>query len=121
LFTRGWFGLFAALITAIALGFLVWLGWKGWRNWRYQRWLAKLPPMERLYRQMLDWLANQGFRKRPADTPLEYAQRSWQYQPANRAAVIAEISEAYVNWRYGNGTPDIGHLKKRLKTIKKRQ
>ncbi len=121
LFSRGWVGLFAGLIGAIALGFGGWLAWKGWQSWRYQRWLAKLPPMEKLYRQMLDWMADQGFRKRPAETPLEYARQSQTHQPRQRAVVIEEISEAYVRWRYGNKMPDLNHLKQQLQALKKRR
>lgn len=121
LFTRGWVGVFTGLIGAIALSFLGWLAWKGWRGWRYQRWLARLAPMERLYRQMLDWQAAQGFRKRPTETPLEYVRQSWQTQPENRATVISEISDAYVRWRYGNQAPNLGYLKQRLNVLKQRR
>lgn len=121
LLSQGWIGLFVGLIGAIALGFLGWLGWKGWKRWRHQRWLAKLPPMERLYQQMLDWLAAQGYRKRPAETPLEYARQSWNQHPENRARAIEEISQAYVRWRYGNESPAIGHLKKQLQNLKQKR
>lgn len=121
LLTRGWVGLFTGLIGAIALGFFGWLAWKGWRGWRYQQWLSQLAPMERLYREMLDWQAARGFRKHPADTPLEYARQSWEHQPAKRATVVTEISEAYVRWRYGREAPDLGYLKRRLGVLKQRR
>jgi transglutaminase-like putative cysteine protease len=121
LFSQGWVGLFAGLIVAIALGFLGWLSWRGWHSWRYRRWLAKLAPMERIYQQMLNWLGNQGFRKRPAETPLEYAHQSRETQSAERAAAIEEISQAYVHWRYGNQAPDLNRLKQRLRDLRKRQ
>lgn len=121
LLSQGWVGVFTAILLAIGLGFVGWLVWQGWRKWRYYRWLAKLPPMERLYQQMIDWLTRQGFRKRPAQTPLEYAHQAWGQQSADRAAVIEEISQAYVHWRYGGQDPDLNRLKHRLQRLKKRR
>lgn len=118
--SNGWLGLFAGLILAIACGFLGWLGWKGWRTWRYRRFLASLPAMESLYQQMLRVLSTKGYTKHPAQTPLEYARLSWQYQPPATAQVIDEISQAYVRWRYGNERPNIQQLRQRLHELTKR-
>ncbi len=117
LFSQGWVGLFMALLLGTLLGLLGWLCWQGWRQWRYQRWLAKLPPMERTYQQMLRWLASQGLTKRPTQTPLEYAAALQGTQPATPANLVAEISEAYVRWRYGGETPDIAQLKQQLRAL----
>jgi transglutaminase-like putative cysteine protease len=119
LFFRGWVGLFTALLVGIITGFLGWLSWQGWKKWQYHRWLLSLPPMERLYQQMLRWLALRGFRRSASQTPLEYAHQSWTSQPAFRAAAIEEISHAYVQWRYGGETPDLVALKQRLVDLKK--
>ncbi len=118
LFSNGWLGAFTGLLLAIAIGFAGWLLWRGWRGWRYRRWLAKLPPMERLYQQMLGWLSQQGFYKRPAQTPLEYARQAWASQPEPQAAAIEEISQAYVRWRYGGKAANLPHLKQRLRDLK---
>jgi transglutaminase-like putative cysteine protease len=115
IFSNGWVGLFAGLIFAIALGFLIWLGWNQWRSWRYRRWLAALPPMENLYQQMLRALGTQGYIKHPAQTPLEYARNMHQHQPPASAEVIDEISQAYVRWRYGNEMPNLKQLQLRLR------
>ena len=120
LFSNGWVGLFVGLLLVIACGFAGWLLWRGWRSWRYRRWLGTLPPMERLYQQMLTWLAVQGFRKRLAQTPLEYARQSYESQSVLRAAAIDEISQAYVRWRYGGNAPDLKQLKQRLRDLKQR-
>ncbi|PSB33604.1 transglutaminase TgpA family protein [Stenomitos frigidus] len=120
LFSNGWIGLFVGLLLGLACGFVGWLLWRSWRNWRYRRWLGTLPPMERFYQQMLTWLALQGFRKQPAQTPLEYAQQSYDAQPAARAAAIDEISQAYVRWRYGGSAPNLTQLKQRLRELKQR-
>lgn len=120
LFTRGWLGLFAGLILMTGLAFLGWLGWNGVVQWRYQRRLAKLPPVERLYRQMLDVLGRQGYRKHPAQTPFEYARELERHQQQTSATAIDEISQAYVSWRYGQAEPNLERLQQRLQELKKR-
>lgn len=119
-FSQGWGGLFMGLLFAICLGFLGWLGWNQWRAWRYRQWLAKLPPMERLYQQMLSWLSTQGFRKHPAQTPLEYAHESQQQHSGLLAQTIEEITHAYVSWRYGGHTANVNDLRERLQALKKK-
>jgi len=115
IFSSGWMGLFGGLIFAIALGFVGWLGWVQWQTWRYRRWLGKLPPMERLYQQMLKVLGARGYIKHPAQTPLEYARVMRQQQSPDSAAVIDEISQAYVRWRYGKQPPNLETLRQRLR------
>ncbi|GAC1467513.1 MAG: hypothetical protein NVS2B14_12980 [Chamaesiphon sp.] len=117
LFSQGWVGLFTALILSVGLGFLGWLGWNQLKTWRYRRWLANLPPMESIYQQMLSNLGTQGYPKHPAQTPLEYAQVSQQHQTSASAEVIAEISSAYVSWRYGRQAPNIQQLQQRLREL----
>jgi transglutaminase-like putative cysteine protease len=121
LFSQGWVGVFTALLVTIGFSFLVWLAWSGLRGWQYHRWLAKLPPTERLYQQMLNWLARQGFRKQPSQTPLEYARQAREVQSAARADAIAEISQAYVQWRYGGQAANLDRLKQRLRDLKQRR
>ncbi|MFW5666025.1 MAG: transglutaminase TgpA family protein [Coleofasciculus sp.] len=115
IFSSGWMGLFGGLIFAIALGFVGWLSWVQWQTWRYRRWLGKLPPMERLYQQMLKVLGAKGYIKHPAQTPLEYARVMRQQQSSESATVIDDISQAYVRWRYGKQTPNIDELRQRLR------
>jgi transglutaminase-like putative cysteine protease len=119
LFSKGWIGLLISLILAIGLGFLGWLTWQGWQKWRYRRWLKTLPPMEGLYRDMLDWQTAQGFRKHPAQTPSEYAQQSHEVQPKECAQIIQKISDAYVSWRYGGQNPDLHDLRESLQAMQK--
>jgi transglutaminase-like putative cysteine protease len=115
--SNGWVGLFTGLILAIACGFFGWLGWNQWRTWRYRRWLSGLPPMESLYQQMLRLLGTQGYTKHPTQTPLEYAKVSREHHSSISAEVIEEISQAYVSWRYGNQTPNIKYLRRRLRDL----
>ncbi|WP_241993537.1 transglutaminase TgpA family protein [Trichormus variabilis] len=119
LFSQGWLGVFTALIVGTTTAFLGWLGWVQWRKWLNLRWLKKLPPMESLYQQMLQWTAAKGLGKHPAQTPLEYAQVSYQQHPRETAQVIDEICQAYVSWRYGGHTPNWKQLQQRWQELKK--
>lgn len=119
LFTKGWLGVLTGLIVVTIAAFFGWLGWGQWRNWLNIRWLNKLPPMERLYQQMLQWSANKGLGKHPSQTPLEYAQVSYQYHSLEVAKVIDEICHAYVSWRYGDYNPNWQQLQQRWQALKK--
>jgi transglutaminase-like putative cysteine protease len=120
LFSRGLVGIFTAAIVLTISGFLGWLSWRGWRKWMSHRTLRKLPPMEQLYQQMLNGLAKQGFRKHPTQTPLEYAHQAKDLHSPEQAKTIQEISENYVQWRYGGQTPNVSELQQRLQAIQKR-
>jgi hypothetical protein len=104
-------GILQALLVLVGMSFIGWLSWANWQQWRYRRWLASLPPMERLYRQMLRWLADQGIHKHPAQTPLEFAQHSTHQHP--QGLTIQTIAQAYVGWRYGNQAPNLPDLQQR--------
>jgi transglutaminase-like putative cysteine protease len=117
LFVQGWAGVLSGLGVLTGLSFLGWLSWNGWQAWRYQRWLSKLPPVEAIYRQMLRWLEVRGFQKSASLTPLEYANQCTDRHPPEVAAAIAEISQAYVIWRYGGHLPNLNQLKQRFKMM----
>jgi len=118
-FNEGLVGFLAALLTLTGLTFLGWLAWQGWQRWRQQARLRKLPPIERLYQQMLSWLAAQGHPKRPSQTPLEYA-IALRYQPNfAKADQVMAIVHIYMHWRYGNAPADLQTLQRQLKALKK--
>ncbi|MEA5550836.1 DUF3488 and DUF4129 domain-containing transglutaminase family protein [Anabaena cylindrica UHCC 0172] len=119
LFSQGWLGVLTGLIVGTTTAFLGWLGWVQWRKWLNRRWLKKLPPMESLYQQMLQWTAEKGLGKHPAQTPLEYAQVSYQQHPRQTAQVIDEICQAYVSWRYGGHIPNWKQLQQRWQDLNK--
>lgn len=119
LFSQGWVRIFTGLIVGTITAFLGWLGWVQWKKWLNRKWLKKLPPMERLYQQMLQWTAQKGLGKHPAQTPLEYAQVSYQQHPRETAQVIDEICQAYVSWRYGGNSPNWQELQQRWKELQK--
>jgi transglutaminase-like putative cysteine protease len=108
-----------ALIFGAILGFLVWLGWKPLSRWLRGRKLAKYPPIERLYRQMLELFRERGQGKHPAQTPLEYAEATRSLQPEPVAAIVEEISRAYTDWRYGDRSSDVDHLRQRFGELAK--
>ncbi|MBE9115827.1 DUF3488 domain-containing protein [Lusitaniella coriacea LEGE 07157] len=116
LVSNGVVGALIGLVLTISASFLLWLVWSNWKTWRDRARLAKLPPPERLYRQMLNTLAARGYRKHPAQTPLEYA-RAAQEQHPSTAPTIEEIAKAYVGWRYGNQNPNISDLQQQLRAL----
>ncbi|MDX2098958.1 MAG: DUF3488 and DUF4129 domain-containing transglutaminase family protein [Leptolyngbyaceae cyanobacterium bins.59] len=119
LFSQGWVGLFTALLLAAVTGFLGWLSWLTWRSWRYQRWLSRLHPMESLYQQMLGWLAEKGFPRKPMETPYEYAYRVQREYPGP-TDMMNDISEAYVRWRYGGQAVSVPDLEAKFREFKQR-
>ncbi len=110
LFSRGWLGIFAGLAIAIAVSFCGWWGWQQWRNWQQRRWLQKLPPVERIYQQMLGQLRRQGLTKHPAQTPLEYAHFVGTQSSRSIGMMVMEISQAYTAWRYGQEPQQMARL-----------
>lgn len=121
LFTSGWMGILAGLGILTGLSFLGWLIWTGWQLWRDRRQFAQMPPMEALYQQMLRGLEARGFPKPAYLTPLEYAQDCKTQHSPDIAAAIAQISQAYVSWRYGGQPPDLPALKQQLHLLRSRR
>lgn len=119
LFTQDWVGILTGLILATTTAFLGWLGWMQWREWLYRRHLGKLPPMESLYQQMLQWVEQKGLGKHPAQTPLEYAQVASESHTPDQAQVINDICQAYVSWRYGGRTSNLHELRQKWQELKK--
>jgi transglutaminase-like putative cysteine protease len=119
LFRQGWLGGFIGMAMAIAISFGGWLGWHQWRNWRHQTWLNKLPPVERIYQQMLARLSSQGISKHSAQTPLEYAQNVRDTQTSAIGISVLEISQAYTAWRYGQQPQQLDRLQELLQDLPK--
>jgi protein-glutamine gamma-glutamyltransferase len=117
LFNRGWLGIFAGTGIAIATSYFAWLGWQQWRKWRYLQWLKKLPPVERVYQQMLAQLRDRGIAKHPAQTPLEYAQTVRDTRTHSIGILVTDISQAYTAWRYGSEPQEIDRLQESLKNL----
>ncbi|MEO0947543.1 MAG: transglutaminaseTgpA domain-containing protein [Cyanobacteria bacterium J06641_5] len=109
-FTQSWLGAIAGLFCLTVLGFMGWVLGRWWQAWARGRRLARLEPMERLYQQMLATLAAKGYPKHPAQTPFEYVRTSETALEAPMAAIVAEICQAYVRWRYGDRPPNMDYL-----------
>ncbi|MBE7385313.1 MAG: DUF3488 domain-containing protein [Leptolyngbya sp. SIO1E4] len=120
-FSQGLVGILAALLTATGLAFLGWLSWQGWRQWRQHARLQMLPPVERIYQQMLIWLAAQGYPKRSTQTPLEYAIALNQAAQFAQGEQVMAVVQAYMRWRYGNHAEDVGILKHQVSVLTRRR
>ena len=108
--TGSFIGILVGILGLITLAFLGWLGWLGVQNLRYRRQLAKLHPVAKLYRNLLDLLKDKGYPKHPAQTPTEYAQHLAEFIDKEPLAIIELISNSYTAWRYGNQTPNLDYL-----------
>ncbi|MGD1900645.1 MAG: DUF3488 and DUF4129 domain-containing transglutaminase family protein [Geitlerinemataceae cyanobacterium] len=118
-FGQGWGGLLIGLAAFTGGGFLGWLGWRGFGWWRKWRYLSNLSEVERLYREILDWSARQGLPKRPAQTPLEYAQSARDRYPQPVADAIGRAIELYVRWRYGGEVVSVAGVAAEFERVKK--
>jgi protein-glutamine gamma-glutamyltransferase len=117
LFSRGFLGFIMGSMILIGFGFLLWLGWSQLLIFNFRRRLSKLPPMERLYQQMLNVLQEKGSPKKAAQTPLEYVQSITNEYPPAMAEIIAEITQAYVRWRYENQEQNLEYLQGQFKLL----
>lgn len=115
---QGWGGILTGALLLLGCGFLGWLSWLAWRLWQRRRWLAKLHPMERLYQQLLNWSAERGLAKHPAQTPWEYARMAGDRYPAKAAATISAIVNSYAKWRYGGQAPNLEFLRRQFQELK---
>jgi len=118
-FSQGWGSMLAGLISLVGVSFLGWLSWQQLQRWRYHRWLSRLPAVERLYHQMLRVLAQQAIAKHPTQTPFEYVETLNQRLDPSQTAVVQEISQAYVCWRYGHYQANLDYLQDGLNRLKR--
>ncbi|MEO1593078.1 MAG: DUF4129 domain-containing protein, partial [Cyanobacteria bacterium J06632_22] len=79
--------------------------------------LGQLAPMEKLYQQMLQRLAQQGYAKSASQTPFEYAKGLRRDLNFPHAQVVDTITQAYVGWRYGQRSPSLQQLRSDLQQL----
>lgn len=123
LFSQGLGGIVQGILILFGGVILVWALWYALYTWRYRQRLQKLPPIARLYVQMLDGLAQQGLPKRPNQTPWEYArslQTSGRLDAISQRA-IETLTQAYVVWRYGAEQPPLTPLKRALNQLRQQR
>jgi transglutaminase-like putative cysteine protease len=118
LFSQGWLGIFSGVAIAIAISFCGWWGWLQWGKWRHRQWLQKLPPVERIYQQMLARLGREGIFKHPAQTPLEYAFNIRDTLAPKIGNPVLEITRSYAAWRYGQQPQQLDRLQGLLNDLK---
>jgi Transglutaminase-like superfamily len=93
------------------------IAWCWWYYRRQQQALAKLHPIERVYRSMLTSLSKTSRSKLPVQTQLEYAASIKTTEHPQVATVVAEISQLYTAWRYGKQRIDLQVLTKKLQYL----
>ncbi len=115
----GFAGIFVAVIILFGLGLLGWGTWQVWLWWRARLNLQRLHPTARVYQQMQQWLAEQGMPKSPHQTPQEYATQVINKAPFSDAQqiAIAEITQAYQDWHYGDRSTPANILKALLQKL----
>lgn len=126
LLTSGWMGILAAIGLGLLVVGLLWLALLGWRAWQRRRRLAGLAPIEALYQEILDGLA-EDCPHYPWQTPLEYVaayERSLAHQgggpgAADRLALVAEVAASYSAWRYGDRPVDVAALRARWQRVQR--
>ncbi len=115
-------GLVGAITGTIAVAVASMGGWfviKQIRNWFQRRRFARLPMMEQLYQQMLLLLQNKGHQKQRTQTPWEFLRTIQpQYRPET-LEILTELTEAYVNWRYGEQPANTDYLRQQLKRLRR--
>ncbi len=125
LFSEGFGGVIQGLLIILGVVVLAWLGLQTWRGFTYHQGLAQLPPMARLYQEMIDWLTTQGIPKHPSQTPWEYLQALQQHPspllaPAETQQTLNRITSAYLAWRYGNQVANVPELYRAWRRLKRR-
>lgn len=121
LFSQGLTGILRLVLLSCGLGIGGWGLWQSLQSWRTFSHLRRLPPMARLYHQMLTVMAEQGFQKYPSQTPLEYAHQVHLLASPFKAEIVLKLSQAYVSWRYGGAVPNIPDLQKQLQLLKQKR
>jgi transglutaminase-like putative cysteine protease len=122
LFSRGWLGWLTAALVLTVLGFGGWLGWRGWLQWQWQRQLKRLDPVERLYQQLLNLLAQKGFVKQASQTPGEYLQLVDERSANPQATqLLRNLTQSYVGWRYGGQTVELAELQQELRRLQQQE
>ena len=104
-------------VIVIAIAIIGGIAWYLWHRKQTQQQLATLPPIERIYRSMITSLSKTGNAKMPTQTQLEYAHSIKDTEHPQIAKVVAEISQLYTAWRYGNKKIDVNHLAKKLQNL----
>jgi hypothetical protein len=107
--------IFKAIAAIVALGGGI--AWYLLHRHQQQQYLAKLHPIEQIYRSMLVSLSKKSRFKLPTQTQLEYARSISTTEHPQIAKVVGEISHQYTAWRYGKHSIDPHKLMKKLQYL----
>ncbi|MCM1983491.1 transglutaminase TgpA family protein [Lyngbya confervoides] len=116
LMSQGWVGLGIGLLGGGSMALALWGLGRLRSYWIYRAWRRQLEPMERVYQDLLQWLAQQGHPKDPAWTVLEFR---GQLLETDLPLEVAEILQAYAGWRYGQVIQNLDYLQQRLRYLQK--
>jgi hypothetical protein len=117
LLEMGWIG----IAFGLAIAFTVGIG--GWSLWQFAIWwwqlrrLQRMPIPQRIYQQMLQLLSEQGKPKSPHQTPQEYVASLRDRVSDRQASAIAQITQIYQDWRYGDRAIANSSITSELKTL----
>jgi transglutaminase-like putative cysteine protease len=104
-------------IITIAIAIIAGIFWYLWYRNQAQQRLVNLHPIERIYRSTIVSLSKTSTAKLPAQTQLEYARSIKHTEHHQIAKIVAEISQLYTSWRYGNQKIDVDRLAKKLQNL----
>ena len=104
-------------IIAISIAIIGGIFWYLWYRNQAQQQLANLHPIERIYRSTIVSPSKTSTAKLPAQTQLEYARSIKNTEHPQIAKIVAEISQLYTAWRYGNQKIDVDRLAKKLQNL----
>ncbi|NUN66065.1 DUF3488 domain-containing protein [Pseudanabaena biceps] len=119
----GWIGVAFGLAISFGIGLAGWTLWQFISWWWLRQRLQKMPIPQRTYQQMLQWLSEQGKPKSPQQTPQEYMESISDRFSERQSFAIAQITQIYQDWRYGDraiGEGLTAELKMLLKQLKAR-
>ncbi|MBL1210265.1 DUF3488 and DUF4129 domain-containing transglutaminase family protein [Geminocystis sp. GBBB08] len=110
-------GILIGFLGLIIIAFISWLTWNVTQKLLYRFQLTKLNPVAKIYREMLDLLRDKGYKKNPAQTPLEYAYTLMEFLTIEQIEIVMLITNSYVQWRYGNLPINIDYLQSQFNLL----
>lgn len=118
-FSSGIVGFLTVIIVFLLLSLISFLGFNQVKKWLKKIGLSKLSPEAKLYQEMIDFLAEKGYPKYAAQTPLEYAQSCFNIYEKEQAEIILKIAQAYVSWHYGDQPQNVEYLQGQFNLLKR--
>ena len=115
--TGSFVGLLLGILGVVILTFFGWLTVNYLQKLSYVKFLNRLHPVAKLYREMLDLLADKAKAKKSAQTPYEYAQSLNNILTPEQLEIVNLISNSYVQWRYGGVEANLDYLRSQFRLL----